>query len=180
MDDPNRLSNWPLGIRVSQGKLLSQLRGIKLLGPDSEITISKSSLSLTLTPQFLITWKSWWPFPLASMKPNLGSTLAGSPGTAQETAEQHEPVSMGQRPKKPIGFLQISTSVAGGAARDSDALTQGHGCWGLQLGKKPQMVQPGSAGGSHICSSPMATEARTAFSPPWRHSPARPSAAAVE
>lgn len=69
------------------------------------------------------------------------------------------PQSTGQHPKKPISFLQISTSAAGGAAQADDALTLGHGRWGLQL------VQAGHAGGNQVCSSPAAAETLCCFLP---------------
>jgi len=105
-------------IQAFPSELVSQLRGMKLFGPNGEIRIQSSSLSLTLTLRFLRTWKSWWPS-LASIKPSLGRTLAGSPGTAPKMAAQRVPLPTGQHPRKPRDFLQISTPATRGAARDS-------------------------------------------------------------
>lgn len=88
--------------QVFEGKLVSQLWGIKLFGPDSEITIWKSSLSLSVTPQFLITWERCWPFLLASIKPVLGRSLAGGPGTAQGAEQSNTcPFPWVSTPKSP-------------------------------------------------------------------------------
>lgn len=43
------------------------------------------------------------------------------------------PLSAGPCPSKSIGFLQISTSAAGGAAQDGNALTCGHSRWARSL-----------------------------------------------
>lgn len=68
---------WPLS-QVFEGKLVSQLWGIKLFGPDSETTTWKSSLSLSVTSQFLITWERCQPFPLASIKQFWTGALLGA------------------------------------------------------------------------------------------------------
>lgn len=145
--------------QVFEGKLVSQLWGIKLFGPDSEITIWKSSLSLSVTPQFLITWERCWPFLLASIKPVLGRSLAGGPGTAQGAEQSNTSLSVGQHTKKPIGSLQISVCAAAGAAQDGHARPWGTAA-GFAVGEKPRVAQAGRAGGNRICSSPTA-----AFSP---------------
>lgn len=113
-DVPNRLSNWPFGIWVSQGELLSQFHGINFLGSKNKITTSKSSLSLTNTivPDNV---EKLVAFSLASVKPDLGRALAGSPGTAQGTAEQDTC----QHPKKSIHLLQWAVVLGKGLEHES-------------------------------------------------------------
>lgn len=133
------MSSRPLGIQVGQGELLSQLCGVKLLGPDSEITISKSSLSLTLNTAIPNNMEELMAFSSSLSQSKFGKDPCWEPWDSSGDSRAAYAYVHRLAPQKAHQFSADLYFSAGGAAQDGNALTSGHGCWDLQLGKKPQV-----------------------------------------